>query len=341
VRRFRVRARDGVIYRDVFHDPYLALYPDLPRNLYVAVLVIGAVAAVTTSVGLFTRVSTVTLFAVVTYNVFLSTTHYHHNRGYLIVVLAALAVAPCGRELSVDSWWRRRRRLAGLPVRAPPRPLWLLRFEVSVVYVASGFSKLVDPDWVGGTVTWRRVVRVEDRITAESPLPSWAVDVLTDRTFHSVAAPVIVLTELVIGLGFWSRRTRYVAVWVAVVFHLAIELSASVQVFSYLALAALLVWAFPATRDRVLVVDHSTSSGRRLSSAVRWFDWLARFRVEPADDGLAPRVIDRDGSQLTGPPATLFVLSRLVPTAWFALPFLLLPSVRRTRKRTVEVPVHA
>ena len=133
------------------------------------------------TVGLATRLATATTFGVVAYNLFLSTTHVHNNRAYLAVVLAALAVAPCGRELSVDAWRRRRRDLPPLALTAPAWPLLLLRFEASVVYGASGLSKLVDPDWFGGTVTWHRVVRVRDELVA-SPLPAWAIDVLTERS---------------------------------------------------------------------------------------------------------------------------------------------------------------
>ena len=67
------------------------------------------------TVGLRTRLSTAAVFAVVAYNLFLSTTHVHNNRAYLLIVLAALAVTPCGRELSVDAWWRRRSGRPALP----------------------------------------------------------------------------------------------------------------------------------------------------------------------------------------------------------------------------------
>ena len=106
-----------------------------------------------------TRLSTAIVLGVVAYNVFLSTTHLHNNRAYLLIVLAALAVTPCGRELSLDAWWRRRRGLPPLPTTSPAWPLWLLRFEAATVYGASGLSKLVDPDWFGGEVTWHRVER--------------------------------------------------------------------------------------------------------------------------------------------------------------------------------------
>ena len=141
------------------------------------------------------------------------------------------------------------------------------------------------------------------------------------------------LTELFIAVGLWLHRTRYAAVWVAVVFHVTIEASASVQVFSLLGIAVLLVWATPSTRDRVIRIDPTSAGQRRLGATVRALDWLARFRVEPARPGSALEVVDRDGTRLRGTPAAALALSRLPLTAWFALPSLLLPGVRRARAR--------
>jgi HTTM domain len=330
---FVTDARSGVIYRDAFYEPYAAWYPELSRPLYGGLLALGVVAAVAMSLGLLTRVATAATFGVVAYNLFLSTTHFHSNRAYLVIVLAGLAIVPCGRELSVDAWLRARRGLPALDPRSAAWPLWLLRFEASVVYGASGLSKLVDGDWFGGTVTWHRMVQVRDQIEA-SPLPSWAVSLLLDRSFHTYAAKVIVLTELFIAVGLWSRATRYAAVWVAVVFHIAIQLSAAVEVFSFLAIAALVVWAVPATRDRLVVFDPADPGQRRLAGAVESLDWLARFRLVEGGRGSPLTLTDRDGTVSTGRAATVRVLSRLPLTAWFALPLLLLPPSRPVPART-------
>ena len=195
---------DGQTYRDAFHEPYAAWYPEVPESVYVGLLWLAAGAAIAMSLGLLTRLATATTFVIVAYNLSLSTTHFHNNRAYLVIVLGLLAVAPCGRELSVDAWLRRRRGLPALDRSAPAWPLWLLRFECAAIYGASGLSKLLDPDWFGGTVTWQRVVRARDDLEAW-PLPDWAVSVLTDRGFHTGAAKVIVLTELFIAAGLWWR----------------------------------------------------------------------------------------------------------------------------------------
>ena len=166
LRPFLADGLDGRTYRDAFYEPYAAWYPELPDAVYLGLLWLAAAAAVAMSLGLLTRLATTTTFVIVAYNLFLSTTHFHNNRAYLVIVLGLLAVAPCGRELSLDAWLRRRRGRPPLDLSAPAWPLWLLRFECAAIYGASGLSKLVDPDWFGGTVTWQRVVRARDDLEA-------------------------------------------------------------------------------------------------------------------------------------------------------------------------------
>jgi hypothetical protein len=285
--------------------------------VYVGLLWLAALAALAMFVGFRGRVAAVVVWAVVTYDLFLSTTNFHNNRAYLVLVLAALAVTPCDRELSLDAWRARRRGAPPRPTSSPGWPLWLLRFEAATVYGASGLSKLVDPDWFGGTVTWDRLVRTRDQLEA-SVLPAWSIELLTNRSFNTVAAKFVVATELFIACGLWSRRTRYAAVWVAVCFHVAIQLSARVEVFSYLAVAALVIWAVPSTRDRTLVVDPTRH--RAAVGVARALDWLGRFRIEHGAPGSPLTVVDRDGRTSTGWRAAAMAASRLPAVAWFALP---------------------
>ena len=138
------------------------------------------------------------------------------------------------------------------------------------------------------------------------------------------------LTELFIAVGLWRRGTRYAAVWVAVVFHVTIEASASVQVFSILGIAVLVVWAVPSTRDRVIRIDPTAAAPAALGRAgarARLAGPLSRRAGSARLSRL--EVVDRDGTTLRGAPAVAFALSRLPLTAWFALPTLLLPGVRR------------
>ena len=157
-----------------------------------------------------------------------------------------------------------------------------------------------------------RVVAGAARLEA---LPDRIVALLLDPGFEAWAAKGIVLTELFIGVGLLWRRTRLGAVWTAIPFHLAIQATAEVQVFSWAALAALVIWVSPRSRDRSLEV------GRRWQAVVvaAGLDWTGRFAVTR---GRGITLVDHDGRIRLGRPAVRFITLRLPLTFWFAAPLL-------------------
>jgi hypothetical protein len=152
----------------------------------------------------------------------------------------------------------------------------LLRVVVSTVYLTSGGTKALDADWRSGLVLWDRTVRHQHLI----PFDGWVHDLLTSRAFHHLLSPGAIAIELFLAAALWLPRTRVAAIWVALVFHGSIELVASVQTFSYSAIAALLIWVTPRTRDRALI-----GSTGPFATWVRRLDWLEQVpdRALPGD----------------------------------------------------------
>lgn len=303
----------GITYDDRFSEPWWGFVPEVPGAVQIVLVWGGAVGAVALGLGWRTRYVAPLTWLCVAGNFFLSQTHFRHNRAFLLYLLAAVALGRSGQVLSLDA---RRRRRAGIAVddRATIWPIWVLRALVSAVYFASGFSKLIDTDWVGGLVLWDRAVRYQHFVRDSllpGPVADLVVEVVTARWFHSLTSPIAVAMELFIAIGLWVPRTRLAAVWVAMLFHLSIELSASVEVFSLAAIVALVIWATPSTRDRVVVADDGTW--------IRRLDWLARFEVRSVP-GADLEVQDRDGHTLTGRRARWLVMSRLPLLFFFVAP---------------------
>ena len=134
---------------------------------------------------------------------------------------------------------------------------------------------------MSGVVLWDRVVRYQGDI---HPAPAFVVDLLTWRPLFYLAAPVAIATELFLAVGLWLPRTRLLALRVAIVFHLAIELGASVEVFSLAAIAALAIWVTPAPRDRVIRLGTSTRRPGR---------WAGRCRRSTGWTGSGSRIRSR------------------------------------------------
>ncbi len=312
----------GVTYRDSFHIPPPAWFPQLAEPAYVAALWVAAAAAVAAALGLRTRLAIPTAAAFVAYHLLVSETHYHHNRAFLLVVLVALALMPVGERLSLDAALGRVQ--AEQPGWGPQWPLLLLRLQVAIVYLASGVSKLLDPDWLSGVVLQLRVDADSARaITAG--IPSYIVDAAASAGFQWWFAKMVIATEIVIGIGLLVRRMRWGAVWVAIAFHLAIELTADVELFSWLAMATLLIWVTPTGRRRTLVAP------ARWATVVRAADWTGRFRVTAGDTWCLD---EGPGTVKRGEEARLRTGVLLPATFFFVAPFQL---VRHTLRRVTRL----
>jgi uncharacterized membrane protein YphA (DoxX/SURF4 family) len=324
---FLADALGGVTYRDHVWVPYVTWLPQLPEPVYVAGLWAAAAAAALVSIGLLARPATWFVAGFLVYNLALSQTHYHHNRAFLTALMLGLALMPVGERVSLDA-------LRGAPVRhggagwGPQWPLLVLRAQVASVYVASGLSKLLDPDWFGGVVTQLRVVRQAEAAVAGG-VPEWLVDAASSAAFHAGFAKIAVVTELFIGVGLLAPRTRWAAVWVAMAFHMAIEVTADVQAFSLAAIAALVIWVQPAPPLRTVA-----TSIIGWSRAVRALDWTGRFDLHPGD-GLT--VTDIDGVTYRGRAARWRIV-RLFPATFFiAWPVSLLLRYRSAEGGPVEL----
>ncbi len=132
------------------------------------------------------------------------------------------------------------------------------------------------------------------------------------------------LTELAIGVGMLVRRLRPLAIWLAIPFHLLIEVTANVQVFSWAALAALVIWVEPSAPRIRLEVPTGT-----WVRVVRLFDWTGRFDVSP---GTGIRLTSEDGPVRYGSDAVWETLVRLPVTFWPTAPLYAWRRIRRKER---------
>ena len=232
-------------FGDVFHWPFLpeALVPS--RGVYAA-LVLGQLAlAVLVVIGLRARDALLASSLLGTYVLLCNRLEYHHNRWALFCYAGLLAFAPCDRSFRVT-------KTAG----ARTGPLWaarLAQLQVSIIYLASGGSKLLDPDWRSGRVLLERF-----RLYAQSldgpGIIAWLVAQVSRPDVTGVLAALAITTELFLAVGLWSRRTRAFALCWGILFHLAIEATSRVEGFTWLTLAVYALFVTPEMRAWRLLV---------------------------------------------------------------------------------------
>jgi hypothetical protein len=318
-------------FGDHFH---ISIVPEAwvpTRSVYLALLTLQILAALVAALGPLARPLLLLASSIGLYLFCCDRLDYHHNRYVLHLLVFLLSFTPCDRSFRAFS--------PKLPAPQRVQPVWaqrLIQVQISLVYLASAGSKLLDADWRGGQVLLLRYQTIGPWWIAHGhPVPEPLLRVLNSSTFADLSSKAAICTELFIALGLWFGRARAFALWLGVLFHLGIELGANVELFSYVMWASYLVFCVPELRERKLFYDSRLGFGRTVGRALRYLDWLARFEVSPARDEARARwglsAIDRDGQKAEGLGA-LVLIARAVP-ALFPLWLPLLAFQRFTHAR--------
>jgi len=201
-------------------------------------------AGIGTALGLFYRLAAFMLLVSFTH-VFLIERALYNNHYYLIILLAFLAnVIPLHRGWSLDSVRNPRRYSPQLPQWM----LWLVRFQLGIVYFYGGLAKL-DADWLRGQPMgmW---------LAAKSDLP-----VIGPWLANGAIVPIFsiggfLIDLLAVPLLLW-RRTRLAMFTVLVVFHLLNSVLFSIGLFPWLMIVATLIFFPPDWPRRLFQIPNA------------------------------------------------------------------------------------
>jgi hypothetical protein len=302
------RELQGGYFGDVFHWPLLpeAWVPSV--GVYKSIIAAQVLLAALVVAGYRARFALFASAIASAYVLGCDRMQFHHNRWALVCFSLLLSLAPCDRSLYVTPD----------PVAPRVAQLWaarLTQLQLSIIYLASGGSKLLDADWRSGQVILERM-RLYSHAALESGVPQAVVVAFAQPDVASALAKVAIATELFLVFGLWGR-TRVFALWWGVWFHLTIEATSRVEGFTWLTLGVYFLFATPDVRARKLFYDSSRWRGKLIARVVSFADWLARFEVKAwAPDavrkGHTVVVVRRDGSLATGIGA-LAMVARATP----------------------------
>lgn len=295
-------------FGDTLHVPYFAWLSPPARIVFASLLTLRVLSSVLVLLGMRARPALLFLGLSGLYILLLDRLQFHHNRYALALLSLLLAFSECTARFSLIH-----------PRRDRPIDVWALRLigaQLSLIYLASGMSKLLDPDWRGGVVLAQRILAFGHR-AVQMHVPASLVDALASPRGSSLLAKATIATELFLALGLWSRRTRPIALWLALVFHLTIEVTSRVESFSWLMLVGLLCFVTHDNHARALRYDAARRSARWLAAMVRRLDWLGRFDVRAWETdefatGRSWLITDRTGALLGGVHAAA-ALARAIP----------------------------
>jgi hypothetical protein len=302
-----------------FHQAFLpeGLVPS--EGVYQGVLALQFVAAAMVIAGRGARPALLVASTLLIATMLWDRLWFHHYRHTMAAFSALLAFTPCDRHFAV-----------GRPADDAPGPLWAqnaIKAQVSLMYLASGGSKLLDPEWRGGQMMLGMVQGLSRMKGGH--LPMELVSSMQTPLGASLLAKSAIGTELALAFALWGPRTRRLAIWVGLMFHLAISQLTPVRLFTIEMLLVYLLFVTPDVAARVVRYDPGRHPFVRI---VESLDWLRRFKLVATEGGPLV-VVDRGGEEKRGLAAVATVVGA-VPLFFPAWPLVAaLAAVASHRRR--------
>lgn len=215
-------------------------------GMYVVFAALAVLAALIL-VGLFYRMSAALFWLCFTYVFLLDQTRYL-NHFYLISLISfLLIVLPAADNFSLDALRRPAQRTTVVPLWT----LYLLRFQLGVVYFFGGVAKL-NGDWLQG-----EPMRMWLATRTDFPLiGQWFTE---EGMVYAFSYGALLFDLLFVPLVLW-RWTRIPALIVSTVFHLSNAHLFSIGIFPWFMIAASVVFLPPKWWARLHVGWQTTSS---------------------------------------------------------------------------------
>ena len=208
-----------------FPYPGLEWVAPLPPTAMYALFAGLGLLALCIALGLWYRVCAALFCLAFTYVHLIDRTNYL-NHYYLVSLLSGLMVLlPLHRAGSLDVWRRPALRAAAIPAWT----VWLLRFQLGVVYVFGAVAKL-NPDWL----LHAQPLRIW--LGANTDLPIIGGVVEQPWLAYACAYAGLLFDASVVPLLLW-RRTRQAAFATVVAFHLLTAVLFPIGMFPWIMMA--------------------------------------------------------------------------------------------------------
>lgn len=203
---------------------------------------LGSAALLT--IGLFTRINSVFVFACLTSiqqrNLYIT----HGGDTFLRLAGFFLIFAPAGAALSADRLIRIRRGKEAPSIQ--PRSPWaqrLIQLQLSCVYFATFLLKIKGAPWLQGTALFY-VYHLDE--LKHFPLPAWFFSPIVLKLGSWSALAV----EFSLGVLIWVKEFRFVLLALGLLFHLWLEYSLNVPLFPWDILSAYVLFVDPINMKR-------------------------------------------------------------------------------------------
>jgi len=298
-------------FADVVQAKRFAFLPDISPPWTLVFLLAWLLASSLFTVGLFTIINGTVLAALLAAQFVLDQNLYSNHLYLLFLAVSLLTISGAGRTLSLDA--RRSTRAATVPAA----PIFLLKYQVSVVYTFTALQK-INGTYFAGEMLQRAFV---------------FGSLFPDLWLYQAIGIVTVIGELFLAFALWHTKGQPLAFLLGFVLHVLIVLlmraHKELMVFSLLMLSQYILFVPGQPRSLLVIWDNHCSFCSGWIRFFRTFNWLRRLAFAGSSDyrllshhNISPEEADQeikvvvDGRVLGGYNA-LVEISSFLPIAMF------------------------
>jgi len=200
-------------------------------GMYYLFAVLG-ILSVCIAIGFKYRIAASLFFLAFTY-FFLIEQAMYLNHFYLIVLISFLLIfVPAHRSLSIDAWLNRKKQSDYVPAWS----LWILRFQLGVVYFYGGLAKL-NWDWLNGEP-------IRHWLADRTDFPIIGTYFTEEWMVYLFSYGALLVDLLVVPFLLW-KRTRLIAFGIVVSFNLLNSQLFNLGIFPWFMIFATLIFFDP------------------------------------------------------------------------------------------------
>lgn len=229
-------------------------WPQLHRGSALIYGTVWTLAALAFTAGFLTRTAGYVLTLLIGYHILRDQNLYLNHLYLLTLLILLITVADSGRALSIDAL------LGRAASTVDYWPVWLIKVQITIVYVFSAVNKLTHPTFMDGQVLFNKF-----HLGPIESVPALA----------PALAVLVVAIEIFIAIGLWIPALRGAAFVAGLIFHIVIWLTAGWSLY----FMGLFVFSIIMLAPYLFFLSLETGS-RTLPGGVDWvrrYDWLGVF----------------------------------------------------------------
>ena len=232
---------EGLYISPKYFFPYYGFDFVVPLGNYTyALFFIFGLSALFVALGFLYRLSSITLFLSFTYIELIDKTTYLNHYYFITLICFLMMFLPAHVYFSVDAYRKEH-------IRANTVPQWCIdsiKLFVSTLYICAGIAK-INPDWL------LHALPLKIWLPARNDMP--IIGFLFNYTWvFYLFSWFGCIYDLCIPFFLWNKRTRIVAYFFVVVFHVLTSMLFPIGMFPYIMIITALIFFSPTFHERII-----------------------------------------------------------------------------------------